>query len=70
VRADVLTENRRKHQQTPHAEHDRRHGSEQLHGRAERTAQPQGGKLGKEQGNPKLTGTAITRAMMDDTMVP
>nr|GEU28454.1 hypothetical protein [Tanacetum cinerariifolium] len=52
-RLHVVAEQRRKHEQAPHAVDNRRHAGQQFHGRAQRAAQRGGADFSEEQGNAK-----------------
>jgi hypothetical protein len=61
--ADVLGQERRQHEQAPHAVDDRRDPGQQLDRRAERPRSHFGATSVRNIAMPKLTGTAISIAM-------
>ena len=69
-RLHVIGEERREHEQAPHAVDDRRHRRQQLDGGAERALQRGGHISVRNSAMPKLTGTPISSAITEVTSVP
>ena len=70
-RLDVVAEERREHEQAPHAVDDRGNRRQQLDRRAERPLAAQAGHISvRKTAMPKLTGTPISSAIAEVTIVP
>ena len=67
---EPLGEDRREDQQTPHAVDDRRDRGEQLDGDTSGRRSQAGASSVRNSAMPKLTGTAITSAMIEVAIVP